>query len=42
MNKIISVNELMESLQREFDEAMNSISKGVQNMQNMLGYGNKS
>lgn len=42
VNKIISVNELMESLQREFDEAMNSISKGVQNMQNMLGYGNKS
>lgn len=42
VNKIISVKELMESLQREFDEAMNSISKGMQNMQNMLGCANKA
>ena len=41
VNKIISVHELMDSLQREFDDAMNSLSKGVQNMQSMLGYGNK-
>ncbi|WP_165175832.1 nitronate monooxygenase [Desulfovibrio sp. ZJ369] len=42
VNKIISVKELMESLQKEFDEAMNSISKGMQNMQNRLGYANKT
>lgn len=33
VNKIISVHELMDSLQKEFDEAMNSLSKSVQNMQ---------
>lgn len=39
VNKIISVGELMDSLQREFDDAMNSFSKGVQNVQTMLGRG---
>ena len=42
VNKIITVGELMDSLQHEFDEAMNSLSKSVQNVQSMLGYGNKT
>ena len=36
VNKIISVRELMDSLQKEFDDAMNSLSKSMLNMQNML------
>jgi len=36
VNKIVSVRELMESLQREFDEAKASLSKGMQNVQLML------
>ena len=42
VNKIITVGELMDSLQHEFDEAMNSLSKSVQNVQSILGYGNKA
>lgn len=34
VNKIISVRELMDSLQHEFDDAMASLSKSVQNMFN--------
>ncbi|MEG6502487.1 MULTISPECIES: NAD(P)H-dependent flavin oxidoreductase [unclassified Desulfovibrio] len=34
VNKITSVRELMDSLQHEFDEAMSSLSKSVQNMFN--------
>lgn len=36
VNKIVSVRELMDSLQREFDEAMASLGKGVQNVQARL------
>lgn len=36
VNKIVSVRELMDSLQREFDEAMTSLGKGVQNVQARL------
>ena len=32
----------MDSLQHEFDEAMNSLSKSVQNVQSMLGYAAKT
>ena len=41
VNKIISVHELMDSLQKEFDEAMNSLSKSVQNMQSRLNLNSK-
>ncbi|MDR0816268.1 MAG: nitronate monooxygenase [Desulfovibrio sp.] len=34
VNKIISVRELMESLQREFDETVSSVSKGMHAMMN--------
>ena len=34
VNKITSVRELMDSLQHEFDDAMSSLSKSVQNMFN--------
>ena len=37
VNAIISVRELMDSLQKEFDEAKSSLSKSVQNVQSMLG-----
>ena len=37
VNAIISVRELMESLQREFDEAVSSLGKGVQSVQACLG-----
>ena len=37
VNSIVSVRELMDSLQREFDEAKNALEKGVQNMQARLG-----
>uniref|UniRef100_UPI0026366A70 NAD(P)H-dependent flavin oxidoreductase n=2 Tax=uncultured Desulfovibrio sp. TaxID=167968 RepID=UPI0026366A70 len=36
VNKIVSVRELMDSLQREFDEAMTSLGRGVQNVQARL------
>ena len=36
VNAIVSVRELMESLQREFDEAKSSLGKGVQNVQACL------
>ncbi|MDR2820929.1 MAG: nitronate monooxygenase [Desulfovibrio sp.] len=32
VNEIISVRELMDSLQREFDEAVDALGKGVQNL----------
>ena len=32
VDKIISVRELMESLQKEFDEAVNSLSSSMQGM----------
>ena len=38
VNKIISVHELMDSLQKEFDDAMSSLSKSVQNMQSKLNF----
>lgn len=41
VNQIVSVRELMESLQKEFDEAVSSFSRGVQNMQSFFGYGKK-
>ena len=41
VNKIISVHELMDSLQKEFDEAMSSLSKSMQNMQSKLNLGSK-
>lgn len=41
VNQIVSVRELMESLQKEFDEAVFSFSRGVQNMQSFFGYGKK-
>ena len=37
VNKIVSVRELMESLQREFDEARSALGKGVQTVQARLG-----
>lgn len=37
VNSIVSVRELMDSLQREFDEAKNSLGKGVQNVQACFG-----
>ena len=36
VNKIVSVRELMESLQREFDEAKSALGNGVQNVQARL------
>ena len=42
VNKIISVHELMDSLQKEFDEAMITLSKSVQNMQSKLNFSIKS
>ena len=41
VNKIISVHELMDSLQKEFDEAMITLSKSVQNMQSKLNLSSK-
>ncbi len=41
VNKIVSVRELIESLQREFDEAMNSLSKGMQSVQARFAGGEK-
>ncbi len=41
VNKIISVHELMDSLQKEFDEAMSTLSKSVQNMQSKLNLSSK-
>lgn len=42
VNKIISVRELMDSLQKEFDDAVNSLSKSMQNVQSMLNLNSKS
>lgn len=42
VNKIISVHELMDSLQKEFDDAMSTLSKSVQNMQSKLNFSIKS
>ena len=42
VNKIISVHELMDSLQKEFDDAMSTLSKSVQNMQSKLSFSIKS
>ncbi|MBQ9406921.1 MAG: nitronate monooxygenase [Desulfovibrio sp.] len=36
VNKIISVRELIESLQKEFDEAVSSLGRGVRSVQNKL------
>jgi len=41
VNKIISVHELMDSLQKEFDEAMSNLSKSVQQMQSRLNLNSK-
>ena len=42
VNKIISVHELMDSLPKEFDDAMSTLSKSVQNMQSKLNFSIKS
>ncbi len=37
VNEIVSVRELMDSLQREFDEAVGAFGKGVQTVLDRIG-----